>query len=85
MSSETTPSGNSRIRLTIANLTALMLHFLDAIQMNTLYYGDNLKILPEYIKDETIDLCYIDPRPATLIRFLRENRNFRLTYMRQIL
>lgn len=29
--------------------------------MNKLYYGDNLEILRKYIKDETIDLCYIDP------------------------
>jgi DNA modification methylase len=28
---------------------------------NKLYYGDNLEILRKYIKDETIDLCYIDP------------------------
>ena len=24
--------------------------------MNTLYYGDNLKILRDYIKDESVDL-----------------------------
>jgi DNA modification methylase len=29
--------------------------------MNKLYYGDNLEVLRKYIKDETIDLCYIDP------------------------
>jgi DNA modification methylase len=29
--------------------------------MNTLYYGDNLNILKKYIKDETIDLIYLDP------------------------
>ena len=28
---------------------------------NQLFYGDNLDILRKYIKDETIDLCYIDP------------------------
>ena len=28
---------------------------------NRLYYGDNLEILKKYIKDESIDLCYIDP------------------------
>lgn len=28
---------------------------------NTLYYGDNLNILKEYIKDEFIDLIYLDP------------------------
>jgi len=29
--------------------------------MNTLYYGDNLDILKKYIKNETIDLIYLDP------------------------
>ena len=28
---------------------------------NHLYYGDNLDILRKKIKDETVDLCYIDP------------------------
>lgn len=29
--------------------------------MNTLYYGDNLAIMNDYIKGETIDLVYLDP------------------------
>ena len=29
--------------------------------MNTLYYGDNLDILKNHIKDETVDLIYLDP------------------------
>ncbi len=28
---------------------------------NLLFYGDNLDILRRYIKDETIDLIYLDP------------------------
>jgi len=28
---------------------------------NILYYGDNLDILRRYIRDETIDLIYLDP------------------------
>ena len=28
---------------------------------NKLYYGDNLDVLRKYIKDESVDLCYIDP------------------------
>jgi site-specific DNA-methyltransferase (adenine-specific) len=28
---------------------------------NTLYYGDNLPVLREHIKDESIDLIYLDP------------------------
>ena len=27
----------------------------------TLYYGDNLVILRDHIKDETVDLIYLDP------------------------
>jgi DNA modification methylase len=29
--------------------------------MNTLYYGDNLEILREYIADGSVDLVYLDP------------------------
>jgi site-specific DNA-methyltransferase (adenine-specific) len=29
--------------------------------MNTLYYGDNLDIIREYIPDESVDLIYLDP------------------------
>jgi len=28
---------------------------------NLLYYGDNLGVLRRHIKDETIDLIYLDP------------------------
>ncbi len=28
---------------------------------NVLYYGDNLEILRRYVKDETVDLVYLDP------------------------
>lgn len=28
---------------------------------NELYYGDNLEVLRKYVKDESVDLCYIDP------------------------
>jgi hypothetical protein len=28
---------------------------------NYLYYGDNLDILTRYLKDETVDLIYLDP------------------------
>src|SRR5512139_2686846 len=31
------------------------------ITENTLFYGDNLPILREYIPDESIDLIYLDP------------------------
>lgn len=29
--------------------------------MKKLFYGDNLDVMRKYIKDETVDLCYIDP------------------------
>jgi len=28
---------------------------------NTLYFGDNLQVLREYIPDESVDLVYLDP------------------------
>lgn len=31
------------------------------ITRNTLFYGDNLKVLREYIPDESVDLIYLDP------------------------
>jgi 16S rRNA G966 N2-methylase RsmD len=31
------------------------------ITKNTLFYGDNLPILREYIPDESVDLIYLDP------------------------
>jgi site-specific DNA-methyltransferase (adenine-specific) len=32
-----------------------------AITTNTLFYGDNLTILREYIPNESVDLIYVDP------------------------
>jgi DNA modification methylase len=32
-----------------------------AIQKNQLYYGDNLDVLQRYVKDESVDLVYLDP------------------------
>ncbi len=29
--------------------------------LNQLYYGDNLKVLRDYIRDESVDLIYLDP------------------------
>ena len=29
--------------------------------MNTLYYGDNLEVLRLHVKDESVDLVYLDP------------------------
>jgi site-specific DNA-methyltransferase (adenine-specific) len=31
------------------------------LEGNTLFYGDNLAILREYIPDESVDLVYLDP------------------------
>lgn len=41
--------------------------------MNTLYYGDNLHILREYIKDESVDLIYLDPP-------FNSNRNYNVLF-----
>ena len=41
--------------------------------MNTLYYGDNLKILRDYIKDESVDLIYLDPP-------FNSNRNYSVLF-----
>lgn len=40
---------------------------------NQLYYGDNLPILREYIKDESIDLIYLDPP-------FNSNRNYNVLF-----
>jgi site-specific DNA-methyltransferase (adenine-specific) len=32
-----------------------------SIPTNTLFYGDNVSILREYIPDESVDLIYLDP------------------------
>jgi site-specific DNA-methyltransferase (adenine-specific) len=34
---------------------------MEVVKANTLYYGDNLDILREYIPDESVDLIYLDP------------------------
>jgi site-specific DNA-methyltransferase (adenine-specific) len=31
------------------------------VEKNQLYYGDNLAVLREHIKDESVDLIYLDP------------------------
>jgi 16S rRNA G966 N2-methylase RsmD len=33
----------------------------DVPTMNQLFFGDNLTVLREYIKDESVDLIYLDP------------------------
>lgn len=44
--------------------------------MNTLFYGDNLNILGCYIKDESVDLVYLDPPLNSNRRSARlSNRN----------
>jgi site-specific DNA-methyltransferase (adenine-specific) len=30
-------------------------------QGNTLYYGDNLDVLKRHVKDDSVDLVYLDP------------------------
>ena len=40
---------------------------------NTLYYGDNLDILRRYIRDESIDLVYLDP-------LFKSNQNYNVLF-----
>ena len=46
---------------------------LKPITQNTLFYGDNLKILREYIPDESVDLIYLDPP-------FNSNRNYNVLF-----
>ena len=41
--------------------------------MNTLYYGDNLKILREHLETESVDLIYLDPP-------FNSNRNYNVLF-----
>lgn len=41
--------------------------------MNELYYGDNLEVMKKHIKDNSVDLCYIDPP-------FNSNRNYNQIY-----
>lgn len=43
---------------------------------NLLYYGDNLDILRNYIKEETIDLIYLDPP-------FKSNQNYNVLFKEQ--
>ncbi|OQY47175.1 MAG: hypothetical protein B6242_05610 [Anaerolineaceae bacterium 4572_78] len=43
------------------------------INKNTLFYGDNLDILREYIANESVDLIYLDPP-------FNSNRNYNVLY-----
>lgn len=41
--------------------------------MNTLYYGDNLPVLRQYVPDESVDLIYLDPP-------FNSNRSYNVLY-----
>ncbi len=43
------------------------------ITSNTLFYGDNLSILREYIASESVDLVYLDPP-------FNSNRNYNVLF-----
>lgn len=44
--------------------------------VNQLYYGDNLEVLRKYIKDESVDLVYLDPP-------FNSNRNYSVIFSRK--
>jgi len=41
--------------------------------MNQLFYGDNLEVLQNHVKEESVDLCYVDPP-------FNSNRNYHQIY-----
>ena len=41
--------------------------------VNTIYYGDNLNIIRRYIRDESVDLVYLDPP-------FNSNRNYNVLF-----
>jgi site-specific DNA-methyltransferase (adenine-specific) len=43
---------------------------------NVLYYGDNLDILKRYVKDESVDLIYLDPP-------FKSNQNYNVLFKEQ--
>jgi len=43
------------------------------ITKNTLFYGDNLPIIREYLADESVDLIYLDPP-------FNSNRSYNVLY-----
>jgi site-specific DNA-methyltransferase (adenine-specific) len=57
------PPGNPvpRVRLTSTPALIFSLAMTESPQGNLLYYGDNLDILRRYVKDESVDLIYLDP------------------------
>ena len=40
-------------------MTSIVIEGMDDLT-NVLYYGDNLEILRRYVKDESVDLIYLD-------------------------
>jgi len=44
-----------------------------SITTNTLFYGNNLAIIREYIPDESVDLVYLDPP-------FNSNRNYNVLF-----
>lgn len=42
---------------------------------NKLYCGDNLKVMRKYIKNESVDLCYIDPPFNSNRNYNQKNQN----------
>lgn len=43
------------------------------VEKNRLYYGDNLEVLQTHVKDEAVDLVYLDPP-------FNSNRNYNVIF-----
>ncbi|MEI6155322.1 MAG: DNA methyltransferase, partial [Deltaproteobacteria bacterium] len=56
--------------------TKVVAHKTNILFQNKLFYGDNLDVLRKYMRDETIDLCYIDPP-------FNSKRNYNQIYLNQ--
>ena len=46
---------------------------------NTLYFGDNLDILRQYVADESVDLIYLDPPFNSKATYIESGATYRAT------
>ncbi|MFM6024921.1 MAG: hypothetical protein ACKPER_18660, partial [Dolichospermum sp.] len=51
--------------------------------VNQLYYGDNLEVLRRFIKDDSVDLCYIDPPFNSKRNYNQIYNNIGILYLTQ--
>ena len=49
--------------------------------MNKLFYGDNLDILCKFVRDETVDLCYIDTPFNSKRNYNQTNNHIKINFL----